>query len=174
MTKINRRNKQQPRVLVITNKAIYNLNDSYQLKRRIALVNVHTISVSSASNGMVLHVPQEYDYLYRFENKEMIDVILRICYQASIKLDHRLNLLEFELDDLSQIAENEKPKIPKNQSCDQYMLLKISQWQRMYDIHSYKHNFNNERKFSDQVSQRNLLLLNESLGDVDAEKEKRY
>ena len=167
VTKINRKGKKQQRILVITNKAIYNLTDSYQFKRRIALTQVHTISVSSKCNDMVLHVPSEYDYLYRFHQHQTIDTIIRVIHENAIKLEHKVNVLSFELDKLSVIAENEKPKIPKDQSCDQFMLLKISTWQQIYTVHAYK--VQSIRR--GRLSQRNLLYSVDIYEAIDGKKD---
>lgn len=62
--KINRKDKEQTRVILLTNKAVYNLLPSAygKCKRRIALETIASITASSISDEFVLHVPEEYDY----------------------------------------------------------------------------------------------------------------
>lgn len=62
--KINRKEKEQTRVILLTNKAVYNLLPSAygKCKRRIAIESIASITVSSISDEFVLHVPEEYDY----------------------------------------------------------------------------------------------------------------
>lgn len=62
--KINRKEKEQTRVILLTDKAVYNLlPSSYgKCKRRIKLENIAAVTASSISDEFVLHVPDEYDY----------------------------------------------------------------------------------------------------------------
>jgi len=64
--KVNRRDRPQERVLMLTNRAVYNLmpTNYARCKRRIPLVLVDSVTVSAhaQSNEFVLHVPSEYDY----------------------------------------------------------------------------------------------------------------
>lgn len=72
--KINRKEKEQTRVILLTNKAIYNLlPSSYgKCKRRIALDSVASITASSISDEFVLHVPEEYDYRFKSAKKDKV------------------------------------------------------------------------------------------------------
>lgn len=77
VTKINRKNKEQTRVLVITNKAVYNLlRGSYTCKRRIPIQALGLVTDSSSSDEFVLHVPSEYDYRYKSDKKKTIITLL--------------------------------------------------------------------------------------------------
>lgn len=64
MVKINRRDKPQERVILITDKAMYNLipSDLSKCKRRIPLALIDSVTVSEVSDEFVVHVPGEYDY----------------------------------------------------------------------------------------------------------------
>jgi len=64
MVKINRRDKPQERVILITDKAVYNLipSDLSKCKRRIPLALIDSVTVSEVSDEFVIHVPGEYDY----------------------------------------------------------------------------------------------------------------
>ena len=61
VTKINRKDKGQERVFVVTSAAAYNL-DKGRVKRRIAIAAITKITQSSVSDEFVIHVPSEYDY----------------------------------------------------------------------------------------------------------------
>jgi len=78
LVKVNPRDKPQERVLLITNKAIYNLlpTDYGKCKRRISLDDLDSMTVSKASDEFVLHVPREYDYrLMSLRKAEVVAVI---------------------------------------------------------------------------------------------------
>jgi hypothetical protein len=62
VTKINRKDKPQERILVVTSKGVYNLSKSKKLKRRIDLTKVDAITVSTMSDEWVIHSYAEYDY----------------------------------------------------------------------------------------------------------------
>lgn len=71
--KINRKGKTQKRVLLVTNRAMYNIMPSLSVcKRRIPLQLVTAVTLSSVSNQFILHVPSEYDYHYSDAAKEAI------------------------------------------------------------------------------------------------------
>mmetsp|Transcript_32937 Transcript_32937/g.53283 ORF Transcript_32937/g.53283 Transcript_32937/m.53283 type:complete len:531 (+) Transcript_32937:127-1719(+) len=93
VTKINRKNKEQQRVMVITNKAIYNLiRDKYTCKRRIPIQAVGLITESTSSDEFVLHVPSEYDYRYKSGKKRVIiDLLGKLFkeYTASHNVDRK-------------------------------------------------------------------------------------
>jgi hypothetical protein len=61
--KINRNNKKQKRILLLTDRAIYNVDGS-SIKRRIDLEHLSGITISFNGAEFVLHVPTEYDYRY--------------------------------------------------------------------------------------------------------------
>lgn len=74
--KVNRNKKKQPRVILITSHAFYNLTledalDRHDFRRRIMLTEIGLISIGATTekNGqqsceLVLHVPSSYDYKY--------------------------------------------------------------------------------------------------------------
>ena len=95
--------------------------------------------------------PQRYDYLYRLAYKKAIDHIIRICKKSAEKLGHHINALQFELDDLAVISDNDKAKISPNKAvADKYMLQKISKWQQVYHIHSYKQKYTKTGSIAEQ------------------------
>jgi hypothetical protein len=88
--KINKRNKMQERILLITGTAnrfrlilldlaLYNVEpSSYKVKRRILLKELGAISLSKLpDNFFCLHVPSEYDYLL-VSNKKT-EIVSKIC-----------------------------------------------------------------------------------------------
>eukprot|EP01137_Pigoraptor_chileana_P009300 Opistho-2@57329 len=84
ITKINKRNKMQERVFLMTDTAMYNLEpNSYKCKRRIPLKEIGSVSLSKLpDNFFALHVPTEYDYLLVSSKKtEIVSKILE-AYEA--------------------------------------------------------------------------------------------
>jgi hypothetical protein len=62
MTKFNRHDLPQERILVVTSAAFYNLDKARKLKRRVPLAFITGVTASSSSHEFVLHVPSEWDY----------------------------------------------------------------------------------------------------------------
>lgn len=83
VTKVNRKNKEQNRALMITTLALYNLkpNDFGVCKRRILIENVAAITISTSSDEFVIHVPDEYDYRFKSKFKDSIEKTLRKLYK---------------------------------------------------------------------------------------------
>jgi len=79
VTKINRKGKEQTRTLLITNKAVYNLlpKKYSKYKRRIPLKDIVQVTVSTSSDEFVLHVPGEYDYNFKSEDKGNIVKVIK-------------------------------------------------------------------------------------------------
>ncbi|GIQ86435.1 hypothetical protein KIPB_008289, partial [Kipferlia bialata] len=76
--KINRKHKSQLRRLMITDGAVYNMDQSLKVKRRIPLDHVTGVSVSSLDdNTFILHVRGEHDYLMVSSRKS--EVCVCIC-----------------------------------------------------------------------------------------------
>jgi len=67
LIKINRKGKEQQRVMLVTDKAIYNLmpRDLSKCRRRIRLENVASVTFSTSSFEFAVHVPEEYDYRFK-------------------------------------------------------------------------------------------------------------
>ena len=78
VVKINRKEKEQTRVILLTNKAVYNLLPSAygKCKRRIAIESIASITASSISDEFVLHVPEEYDYRFKSAKKDKVCELL--------------------------------------------------------------------------------------------------
>ncbi|KAJ3435426.1 hypothetical protein M0812_19614 [Anaeramoeba flamelloides] len=86
IAKINKRNKVQERVLLITNRNIYNLDpSSYKLLRKIEINKLTAITMSTLpDNFFVLGVRDEYDYLIVSSRKtEILSCIIDCCKRLS-------------------------------------------------------------------------------------------
>ncbi|CAK72024.1 unnamed protein product (macronuclear) [Paramecium tetraurelia] len=92
--KINKRNTEQQRTIVISSENIYNI-DKKSIKRKISIHKIFGVTVSRSSYEFVLHVPQESDY--RFKSQEYRDIIL---YYLSIvlKLNNKDGLRLYMVD----------------------------------------------------------------------------
>jgi len=109
--KINKREKEQTRVMLITNKAVYNLmpNNYGKCKRRIAVDEIGSITGSSVSDEFVLHVPSEYDYRFKSAKKEIICKVIQDLFKKYIQKHEknkkkRLNLTFIQQSDLKDRA----------------------------------------------------------------------
>ena len=82
IVKINPKGKPQERVLLITNRAVYNLlpTDYGKCKRRVDLSAIAGVTVAVKSDEFVLHVPSEYDYRLMSLRKREIVECLRLNY----------------------------------------------------------------------------------------------
>jgi len=81
--KINRKEKEQTRVMLITNKAVYNVlpNNYGKCKRRIDIEKLVAVTASKISDEFVIHIPDEYDYRFKSNKKEKICEILGLLYK---------------------------------------------------------------------------------------------
>ena len=71
--------------MIITSKAIYNLKDNFQCKRRIPIQALGLLTESTASDEFVCHVPAEYDYRYKSSKKTVIINLLVKLYRSYAK-----------------------------------------------------------------------------------------
>jgi len=83
VAKINSKGRKQTRTMVITNKAVYNLvpNKLTNCKRRIPLKEIMQVTLSSCSNDFILHIPREYDYYYKSDDKDNMLKVLKDSYR---------------------------------------------------------------------------------------------
>ncbi|GAM20151.1 hypothetical protein SAMD00019534_033260 [Acytostelium subglobosum LB1] len=87
LIKVNKRNKMQERIIIITDKALYNVQpDDYKLKRRISISSFSALSMSTLEdNFIVIHVHSEYDYVLISGRKiEIATVLVEAFYKQSI------------------------------------------------------------------------------------------
>lgn len=120
VTKINRKNKEQHRALLITDKALYNLlPSSYgRCRRRIDLKKIVGVTASCTGHEFVVHVPIEYDYRFKSPDKDLLLDVLSNVY-AQIEGNANRHLIRYTPDqDLSKCT------ITKNTAMDREDRLK--------------------------------------------------
>jgi len=101
--KINKRNKMQERILLISENALYNIEPtSMKVKRRIPFNELGSISLSKlADNFFCLHVPREYDYLLVCNKKTEIVLKVAELYESATGKSLQINLsncFEYKID----------------------------------------------------------------------------
>lgn len=96
VVKINRKNKEQNRTMVITNEAVYNIKKQ-KAKRRILVMNLLSITTSKSSEEFVMHVPEEYDYRYKSAKKEEIIAAIK-------KANPKVNVIATDESELNEVA----------------------------------------------------------------------
>ena len=86
ITKYNDFNWKQLRVMLITNKYLYNIKKK-KIQRKIALNKIKAITkcLQGQSHELVIHIPSEYDYRYIAEKCEEIINCLQI-YEQNIQI----------------------------------------------------------------------------------------
>lgn len=107
--KINKRDKEQTRVLLVTDKAVYNLipKDYGKCKRRIEISQIAAVTASSISDEFVLHVADEYDYRFKSPKKKKICQILKHLYAQlphKPEMSSKLKISEIAQSDLKDMA----------------------------------------------------------------------
>jgi len=104
VTKINRKDKDQQRVILITDKGVYNLiPGSYKMKRRIAIASILAVSYSIVSEEFVIHVAGEYDYRYKSAFKSAIIEVLDKLFVQNTQA-RKLPVKKLENTDLKSLA----------------------------------------------------------------------
>ena len=96
--KFNKRLKRQERAILITSKAVYNINkfeiianiinffkSNYTLRRRINIEKLAAITVSELSSEFVVHVENEYDYRYSSPQRDKILAMILKSYYMNVK-----------------------------------------------------------------------------------------
>ena len=75
----------QERIIIITDKAIYNLKEKEkEMKRRIDLDNIAGVTISKITDQFIIHCKNDdYDYLYISPNRFKIIEILESLYEAN-------------------------------------------------------------------------------------------
>jgi serum/glucocorticoid-regulated kinase 2 len=107
--KINKREKEQTRVMLITDKALYNLlpNDYGKMKRRIDITSIFSITCSTVSDEFIVHVADEYDYRYKSGRQKMIASVLKQVYSGAPKSKDKpgkLPIVHAAQDDLKDLV----------------------------------------------------------------------
>lgn len=104
--------KSQERILLITDKAIYNIKKK-ELKRRFELNNIIGITISPSTNEFVIHGGEaEYDYHYLSKDKLFLIVYL-ITKLTEINYNKYIKIMEIEGKSIKNYITNkvEKRKI---------------------------------------------------------------
>jgi len=111
VSKINKRRVSQERILVITNKFLYNIcfdgfltklslifKRNSAIKRKISIERIPeiTLSVDPSSTQMIIHVDKEYDY--RYEAGEKRNKIVEAIISARFEMGHQEFGLYFKDD----------------------------------------------------------------------------
>eukprot|EP01084_Bolivina_argentea_P194549 333819_1 len=99
--KINKRNKKQERLFVLTDKAVYNIKSGKIIKRRIPLSDIGSITKSSVSTEFTINVPSEYDYRFDAGNKTFRTQIISGISRAITDLKHAVLINTIHQSDLS-------------------------------------------------------------------------
>lgn len=72
VTKVNRKNKSQERTLMLTERALYNLEPkTLEVKRRIDALKIDSVLFTSLTENdeFVVKIPSEYDYMFSSDKK---------------------------------------------------------------------------------------------------------
>eukprot|EP00457_Paulinella_chromatophora_P000941 gb/GEZN01000943.1/.p1 GENE.gb/GEZN01000943.1/~~gb/GEZN01000943.1/.p1 ORF type:complete len:1030 (+),score=139.44 gb/GEZN01000943.1/:99-3188(+) len=84
--KINRKRVSQERIIMLSSRHIYNLKpkkNKWIQQRRIDIANIEAISLSPKADGfLVLHVLNEYDYVYSLDRKTEFVTALKQDYET--------------------------------------------------------------------------------------------
>jgi len=103
VNKVNKRFKVQERILLASDKALYNMEklkkpkkgSLYMFKRRIPFDKIESVSLSTLSdNYFVVHVPSEYDYVYESPKKTIFITLLNNVWRKQRGIQLKLNFLE--------------------------------------------------------------------------------
>jgi len=153
--KINKYSITQERIIVITNKAIYNLKKE-NVKRRIEINKLIGITISKSSNEFVIHGnDNEYDYHYISQSRYFIIKILCECYCLETKLD--LLFSEMNMKSLKTIVTKKEEKKKVNTRMNMKYLSNIHEYIISNDPAK---SFNkNESLLKNNVSLNNFILL---------------
>ena len=115
LTKLNRRGKAQQRVLLLTDRALYNfeVGQYKKCKRRIVLKQVEGVTVSDDGDDFVIHVKDEYDYHYRTSRRaDVLHILARqykslVSRQLPIAVTHQQHLPSFTLTKQRQLQQQQ-------------------------------------------------------------------
>jgi hypothetical protein len=85
--KINRKDKEQKRALILTNCALYNFSFSFfgsvfsNLKRRIPYSDIASVLLSRSSDECLIQVNNDYDYRFVITQRAEVVEVVSKCYQ---------------------------------------------------------------------------------------------
>eukprot|EP01084_Bolivina_argentea_P316674 548979_1 len=83
LLKINKRGKEQDCILLLTDKALYNVNPKqiHKCKSRIDLEKIVSVTISTTTQQFAIHISEEYDYRYKSSYKDRIALVLAELYE---------------------------------------------------------------------------------------------
>eukprot|EP01084_Bolivina_argentea_P202356 345762_1 len=123
--KINKREKKQERIFLLTDKSIYNIkpskdqttiikvkNNNILYQRCINLTNIVSLTISTLSSQFTINIPSEYDYRYQAfditHRQEIITAIYNTC-----KIKHKIQLTVHKINQFSTALFTVKKKDDK-------------------------------------------------------------
>ena len=105
LIKINHVNKKQERIILLTDRHLYNLLPSStfmglfsRIKRKIPYTNIHAMTVSRFGSEFVVHVGVEHDYRFSAPNLKLKIVEIIVDNWCRI---HKKKMPLYYYDDLS-------------------------------------------------------------------------
>ena len=111
--KINRKGSTQKRILMITTRAIYNLENN-KCKRRIEVQDIGKIISSRTSDQFILHIPKEYDYHYSSgRSKEIVTILEKVHH---VYVGESLSVETLDDKDLTKYVLTKKDLEKRNKS----------------------------------------------------------
>ena len=111
--KINRKGSQQKRILMITTRAIYNLENN-KCNRRIEVQDIGKIISSRSSDQFILHIPKEYDYHYASgRSKEIVSILEKVHH---VYVGQNLAVETLDDQDLTKYVLTKKDLEKRNKS----------------------------------------------------------
>lgn len=83
LVKINKKGREQTRIFLVTNKAVYNIvpGKKKNCKRRIKIDDIASVTISTKSEEFALHIPTEYDYRFKSKDKAQIGKVLKQAFK---------------------------------------------------------------------------------------------
>merc|ERR1719233_850773 len=73
--------KWSTRILMLTNKALYNLRGEHKCRRRTPLESIAALTLSTLSNQLIIHVPTKYDYLYNTYDANLAAKVMKDAFE---------------------------------------------------------------------------------------------
>eukprot|EP01084_Bolivina_argentea_P215618 366083_1 len=133
--KINKRGKSQNRIILITNKALYNLKPKriQNNPKRIDLEQIVSITVCSSSNEFAIHIPEQYDLRYKSHIKNVITSTIAEKYKYKTKKELTINIFDI----LTTI--------------DTFKHQVLSSRQQRFDVNQQLMSKMSEHKFDDEI-----------------------
>eukprot|EP00475_Leptophrys_vorax_P001013 TRINITY_DN10531_c0_g1_i1.p1 TRINITY_DN10531_c0_g1~~TRINITY_DN10531_c0_g1_i1.p1 ORF type:complete len:630 (+),score=147.33 TRINITY_DN10531_c0_g1_i1:32-1891(+) len=138
--KINERMKYQPRILMITNLAIYNLPPSRPfryVKRKIPIASIESLTSSGTSGEILIHPKSEYDFRlvvsdqHKYEVLKLLRRLWKQSVQASLRSSQQLgfqnlrtivvldeHLTNYTWDKDSFNSKKKRPQLPEREQTE--------------------------------------------------------